>query len=119
MMTATLEISGRAVKVKLRNLSAEGAQVEGAGLPVEGTDLMFRKGNLAVVGRVVWTKDDHAGIRFDRLLDTEAVLNHVPVPRPRTTPDFRRPGLASRALTEQERKLAEQWISISPQAPLD
>jgi hypothetical protein len=29
-------------------------------------------------------------------------------------PEFRRPGLASRALTEQERKLAEHWIPVSP-----
>ena len=56
MMTATLEVSGRAFKVKLRNLSAEGAQVEGEDVPVEGTVLMFRKGTLAVVGRVVWCK---------------------------------------------------------------
>ena len=50
LMTATLEVSGRAIKVKLRNLSADGAQVEGDQLPVEGTELLFRKGDLAVAG---------------------------------------------------------------------
>ena len=55
-MTATLEISGRAVQVKLRNLSSDGAQVEGNQLPVEGTELLFRKGDLAVGGCIIWTK---------------------------------------------------------------
>lgn len=114
LMQATIEVSGRAVNVKLRNLSSEGAQVEGEGLPVEGTDLMFRKGELAVAGHVIWTKGKQAGIRFACKLETDAVLNHIPVPRPRMNPDFRRPGLASRALTEQERKLAETWILLPP-----
>jgi hypothetical protein len=119
LMTATLEISGRAVKVKLRNLSAEGAQVEGDELPVEGTDLLFRKGELAAVGRIVWTKGKQAGIQFEQRLETEAVLHHIPVPRARTSSSgFRRPGLATRALTEQERKLAESWIVSSPIAPI-
>lgn len=110
-MTATLEISGRAVSVKLRNLSTDGAQVEGDQLPVEGTDLLFRKGELAVAGQIIWTKGKQAGIRFEHELETDAVLNHIPVPRPRMSPDFRRPGLASRELTEQERKLAANWIA--------
>ena len=117
-MTATIEISGRAIKVKLRNLSAEGAQVEGAGLPVEGTELLFRKGDLAVVGTLVWSKGKQAGIRFADKLEPQAVLNHIPVPRPRMQSEFRRPGLGSRALTDQERKLAESWIAVSLVPPI-
>jgi hypothetical protein len=117
-MTATLEIAGRAITVKLRNLSAEGAQVEGADLPVEGTEVLFRKADLAVVGTLVWNKGKQAGIRFAQELEPDTVLNHIPVPRPRMQADFRRPGLASRALTEQERKLAATWITISPGAPI-
>lgn len=96
LMTATLEISGRAVKVTLRNLSSDGAQVEGVDLPVEGTELLFRKGDLAVVGSIIWTKGKQAGIRFEQKLDPATVLNHVPMPRPRIVSDFRRPGLTSR-----------------------
>ena len=114
LMAATLEVSGRAISVKLRNLSAEGAQIEGDQLPVEGTELLFRKGELAVAGRIIWTKGKQAGISFVQKLETQAVLNHIAVPRPRMEPDFRRPGLATRALTEQERKLAERWIPVSP-----
>lgn len=114
LMAATLEVSGRAINVKLRNLSSDGAQVEGDQLPVEGTSLLFRKGDLAIDGCVIWTKGKQAGIVFAQKLDTHAVLNHIAVPRPRMEPDFRRPGLASRALTEQERKLAESWLPVIP-----
>ena len=117
-MTATIEISGRAIKVKLRNLSAEGAQVEAADLPVEGSEVLFRKGDLAVVGTLVWSKGKQAGIRFADKLEPDAVLNHIPVPRPRMQAEFRRPGLGSRALTEPERKLAESWITLAPVAPI-
>jgi len=114
LMTATLDYSGRAIKVTLRNLSSDGAQVEGVELPVEGTDLLFRKGDLAVAGSIIWTKGKQAGIRFEQPLDPATVLNHVPVARPRQSVDFRRPGLGTRALTEQERTLAETWIALGP-----
>ena len=113
-MTATLDYSGRAVKVTLRNLSSDGAQVEGAQLPVEGTDLLFRKGDLAVAGSIIWTQGKQAGIRFEQALDPATVLNHVPVARARMATEFRRPGLGSRALTEQERALAATWIGVGP-----
>lgn len=114
LMTATLEHAGRAVKVTLRNLSSDGAQVEGVQLPVEGTDLLFRKGDLAMAGSIIWTKGKQAGIRFEQPLDPATVLNHVPVARPRQSLEFRRPGLGSRALTEQERALAESWMTLGP-----
>jgi len=119
LMTATLEHSGRAAQVTLRNMSSDGAQVEGVQLPVEGTQLLFRKGDLAVAGCVIWTKGKQAGIRFEQPLDTAIVLNHVPVARPRKPVIFRRPGLGSRALTEQERALAETWITLGPAPTLE
>ena len=118
LMTATLEILGRAVKVKLRNLSAEGARVEGDKLPIEGTALLFRKGDLAVPGQVIWSKGRQAGIGFADKLDPVEVLNHIPTPRPRMQPDFRRPGLAARELTPTERNLGERWIQTAPIPPV-
>ena len=50
LMTATLEISGRAVKVKLRNLSADGARIEGDHLPIEGASSRGPNGSLASAG---------------------------------------------------------------------
>ena len=52
LMSASLELSGTSVPVKLRNLSAEGALVESDRLPVEGSSVLFRKGDLSMPGRV-------------------------------------------------------------------
>ncbi len=114
LMTASLELSGMSLPVKLRNLSADGALVEGDSLPVEGASILFRKGDLSVKGRVAWAKTRHAGISFDRRLPQEQVLRHVPTPRPRVKPDFRRPGLKSISLTEEERRFGEQWLWGNP-----
>lgn len=117
-MTATLEVAGRTLDVKLRNLSSEGARVEGDQLPIEGTELMFRKGEIAATGRVIWSEGRQAGIGFAQKLDPVQVLNHIPARRTPPKADFRRPGLASRELTEIERSLAERWIQTGPTPPL-
>lgn len=110
LMTASLELSGTSLPVKLRNLSADGALVEADTLPVEGAAILFRKGDLSVQGHVAWVKTRHAGISFARKLDPEQVLHHVPAPRPRVKPDFRRPGLKATSLTDQERQFGENWL---------
>ena len=109
LMSASLELSGTSLPVKLRNLSAEGALVEGDKLPVEGASILFRKGDLSVQGRVAWAKTRHAGVEFARRLEPDQLLRHVPAPRPRVAPDFRRPGLKSH-LSEDERRYGEQWL---------
>lgn len=110
LMSASLELSGTSLPVKLRNLSADGALVEGDKLPVEGAEILFRKGDLAVAGRVAWAKTRHAGISFACKLDPEQVMRHIPTPRPHVKPDFRRPGLRSGSLSEQERQFGERWL---------
>ncbi len=114
MMTAMLEVSGRTVDVTLRNLSSDGAQVEGSEMPVEGTKLIFRKGDLSLAATIIWTKGKQAGILFDEELDPATLLNHVAAPRPRSVGEFRRPGLSSSRLSEVERTLAENWITTGP-----
>jgi len=114
LMQATIETAGRALCVTLRNLSSEGARVHGDELPIEGADLLFRKGELAVPGRIIWQRGRQAGIKFDRKLDPGVVLNHVAAPRARTQCDFRRPGLGARELTPTERTLGKHWIAVAP-----
>jgi hypothetical protein len=110
LMAASLELSGTSLPVKLRNLSADGALVEGDKLPVEGAQILFRKGDLSVPGRVAWAKTRHAGISFAAKLSPELVLRHIPAPRARVKPDFRRPGLKSGDLTDQELAYGERWL---------
>ncbi|HXG99882.1 MAG TPA: PilZ domain-containing protein [Sphingomicrobium sp.] len=114
LMQATLESNGRALNVTLRNLSADGARIEGDQLPIEGSALLFRKGEIAVPGRIIWIGGRQAGIEFDHKLDPRVVLNHMPAPRARAKPDFRRPALGSRKLTPEERSLGKHWFAVPP-----
>ncbi len=81
LMSASLELSGTSLPVKLRNLSADGALVEGDKLPVEGASILFRKGDLSMPGNVAWVKGRQAGVRFAQNLNPDQLLRHVPAPR--------------------------------------
>lgn len=109
-LTASLEGFGAKVAVKLRNLSAEGALVEGKDLPAEGSKVVFNRNELSTPGKVVWVNGKHAGIAFGDRLAPEQVLRHVPQPRPKLRPDFRRPGLACAELSAEERRLVDSWV---------
>lgn len=115
LLAATLETRAGSLAVKLRNLSAEGALVEGKGLPIEGTEVLFRRNELAERGDIVWVNGNHAGVAFKERLQPEQVLRHVPAPRQRVNPDFRRPSLACRELTPEERRLLESWATAPSQ----
>ena len=110
LMAASLELSGSSLPVKLRNLSAEGALVEGDNLPVEGAEVVFRRQELSQAAKIIWVGGGRAGIQFKEQLSPETVLRHVPTPRPRVLPEFRRPGLNSRFLSEAETKRASDWM---------
>lgn len=109
LMSASLELSGTSLPVKLRNLSADGALVEGDKLPVEGASILFRKGDLSMPGNVAWVKGHQAGVAFAQNLNPDQLLRHIPAPRPRVTPDFKRPGLKG-TLTAHEKRFGETWV---------
>jgi hypothetical protein len=115
LMSASLELSGTSVPVKLRNLSAEGALVEADKLPIEGASVLFRKGDLSVAGKVAWVNGRQAGVNFAHNLNPEQLMRHIPTPRPRVMPDFRRTGLKG-TLTAQERRFGEGWVWRLPPA---
>jgi len=111
LLSAKIEVNGAEVAVLLRNLSPQGALIEGRELPAEGATTNFRRNELTVEGRIVWVEGRYAGIAFDRPLEPEELLQHVPKPRQRIEPQFRRPGLACEPLTEADRKMVQMWMS--------
>lgn len=113
-MAASLEADGILIPVKLRNLSSEGALIEGDSLPAVATWVIFRKKELKLAGQVAWVTAGRAGIAFVDKLDREAVLRHVPATRPPAKVDCRRPGLKSGELSAGERKMAQDWIWGEP-----
>lgn len=109
LMAASIETAAGTVPVTLRNLSAEGALIEGQGALIEGYPVIFRKKDLVISGHIAWVNENRAGIAFDAKLEPDTVLRHVPAPRHRIEPSFRRPGL-SHSLTEQERRWCQSFI---------
>lgn len=114
LLAATVEVAGAQVAVKLRNLSEEGALIEGERLPLEGSNTVFGRNELRLRSRVVWVQGRYAGVAFDKPLNPEQVLRNVPKPKPRTQVDFKRPGLACRPLSAYERRMLERWLTSSP-----
>jgi hypothetical protein len=60
--------------VKIRNMSPDGALIEGAALPRLGEHLSLRRGKLVAAGRAIWCDGGRAGLRFDHLVDVAAWL---------------------------------------------
>ncbi|MEO7240810.1 MAG: PilZ domain-containing protein [Sphingomicrobium sp.] len=114
LLAASIEQSGRTFSVKLRNLSSEGALIEGDDMPIEGSHVLFRRNELAISSRVAWVHGRHAGVAFSAPLDAKDVMRNIPKPKPRVKLDFRRPGLACRELSSDEKRLVEQWIASAP-----
>lgn len=105
-MAASLEHADGMTPVTLRNLSAEGALVEGDHALVPGAEIIFRKKDLAVGGRIAWVDGRRAGIAFAMSLDPDTVLRHVPAPKPRCETVHKRPGFRG-SLSEQERRFGQ------------
>lgn len=114
LLAATIEVAGQDLPVKLRNLSEEGALIEGDRLPLEGATTFFQRNDLRLRSRVIWVHGKYAGVSFDQPLKTEQVLRNVPKPKPKADSDFKRPGLACRPLSDYERRMLERWMTASP-----
>lgn len=116
-MKAELEFGGRTVEVKLRNLSADGALIESDDLPVEGSQLLFRKGDLKVPGRIAWLRQHRAGVSFAQPLAPAQLLRHVPTPRPKSVPQSKRPAIRAKDMSLEERRYSENWLWSEPIIP--
>lgn len=114
MLAASIEQVGSPRPVTLRNLSSDGALIQSEDLPQVGSQVIFRRAELTVRGRVVWVEGRFAGVAFDEKLEPEQVLRHVPSPRPKVQAKAWRPGFA-RDITVAERRSIESWM-YSPTA---
>lgn len=111
-LKASIEVDGIPVPVTLRNLSEEGALVEGECLPSQGAVIRFQRNKLRVKARVAWVHDRFAGVAFDRALKREDVLRHVPTPARQAVPAcVKRPGFAAQPLTAHELRMLEAWVT--------
>jgi hypothetical protein len=109
LMAASVEHDGSIVAVTLRDLSANGALVEGDHALQPGAPVVLRKNELAVSGQVAWAKGRRAGIVFAAPLAPETVQRHLRGPKTRGSEPMikKRPGFRGR-LSPEERRIAEQ-----------
>ncbi|HET9810849.1 MAG TPA: PilZ domain-containing protein [Sphingomicrobium sp.] len=114
LLRATVETPSASHSVVLRNLSQEGALVQGEGLPPEGTAVLFHRQGLCVPARVAWSHCACAGLAFEMSLYPRELLRHVPKPESQAPlPIKRRPGLGAQPLSEAERAMIERWATES------
>ena len=113
LLSAQIERDGTAVPVRLRNLSEEGALIQGETLPGEGTQVFFVRNELRVPALVMWAEGPFAGVRFARRLGREELLRHVPKPKQKFEAKHRRPGLACKPLSEEDRRMVQLWATTS------
>lgn len=73
-LVATLYFGRASNPVRVRNLSATGALVEGAVLPPPGSTVVLRRGALEAAGTAVWSDGGKAGLAFSGLLEVSEWL---------------------------------------------
>jgi hypothetical protein len=115
LLSASIEFDGAVHDVKLRNLSPEGALVEGADAIPEQSDIVFHRNDLCVAARVAWIQGKYAGIAFNHRLEPGEVLRHVSrrVAKPVPPQLFARPALTRHALSPSERRWIADWMDSS------
>jgi len=112
LLTATIELGGAMHEVKLRNLSSDGALVQGADSLLEYANVTFCRKDLRVRARIAWVQGSHAGIAFETPLPPAEVLRHVPRREPKPLPSelFNRPAVTRHQLSRVERRWIQDWM---------
>jgi hypothetical protein len=67
-LTAALAAEGASYPVRIRNLSINGALLEGHDFPEEGKKAQLRRGSLCVQGEIAWQNGKYCGLRFDHTI---------------------------------------------------
>ena len=112
LLSAKIDANGVEVSVILRNLSAEGALIEGTGLPAEGATTKFVRNELNVQGRIVWVEGRYAGVAFSRRLERDEILRPcAAAAATHRTPVSLALALACRPLTDGDREWLKLWAT--------
>jgi len=76
-LTATLVMAGGSLAVRVRNISARGALLDGPKLPPVGAAVDLRRGSLVARGTIAWQTGDHCGVEFDADIDVDSWTRRV------------------------------------------
>ena len=76
-LDAVLVVGTATRPVRLRNLSSNGALIEGASLPTEGSKVRVIRGELTAEGEIAWQERAFAGLRFASDIEVERWVKRV------------------------------------------
>ena len=77
-LSAILNSGNSSWTVRLRDLSASGARIDGKTLPSAGSPACIRRGALEAAGTIAWRAGKECGIRFDHPLALEEWMPAAP-----------------------------------------
>jgi hypothetical protein len=115
LLKAVVEHGVERFPVRVLNLSAHGALVQGDALPDFDQPVTFVGGEVATSAWVAWVNPPLAGISFEKEVERGAVRRksrsggHM-ITRDNRKIDFRRPGFRGRQMTDDECRMVEQWM---------
>ena len=115
LLAASIELGGAVHDVKLRNLSSEGALIEGASDLPEYANITFCRKELRARARIAWVHGKYAGIAFETPLEPAEVLRHIPRRETKPLPSqlFARPAVSKHVLSSGERQWIRDWMSTN------
>jgi len=70
-LAATLYCDGSALPIKIRNISATGALLEGSSVPTDGSLVQLVRGDLIVHGLIAWSARTRCGLKFSGSVDVQ------------------------------------------------
>jgi len=121
ILTAMIEHRGARIPVRVSNLSEHGVLVVGDRLPTGETQIVFHCNGASVQSWVAWSRDGRAGIEFgipvppDALTQRGDTVPRAPaIIKDTRELDFRRPGFRGNQMTDEERKIVEEWNRPEP-----
>lgn len=76
-LAAMLEGAGSSSAVRIRNISARGALVDGRALPPVGTAVRLSRGRFTAAGQLAWAGEGQAGLNFDREIHVASWVQRV------------------------------------------
>ncbi len=75
LVAATLRVGSQALAVRIRNMSFDGALIEGAVLPLPDTRVELLRGDLRASGVVAWVDGNRCGVRLDHRIVVDSWIS--------------------------------------------
>jgi hypothetical protein len=115
LLTAEIERAGDRFPVRVINLSAHGALVQGDAMPDMDSEVTFRCSDVAAKGFMAWVQPPHGGVSFDEPIKLSALRVRSKsgaemVIKDIREVDFRRPGFRGNQMSAEERAVVDKWL---------